>query len=99
MSYETTRRHEENSSAYYYMKEANLKGHTFYNSNQMTLWKRQQNYGDSKNQQLEGGKEEQAEHRGFFRAVSTVYDTVMMDTFVQTHGGTPSESEQVTDFG
>jgi len=69
------------------MKKANLKGYTLYDSNQMTFWKRQQNYGDSKKyQELEVRREEQEEHRGLFRAMNTVYGTIMMDTFVQTHG-------------
>lgn len=48
------------------MKKANLKGYTLYDSNQMTSWKRQQNYGDNKKyQELEVRREEQEEHRDF----------------------------------
>ena len=41
------RRYGTNLNAYYSMKEANRKGYILYDSNYMTLWKRQ-NYRDSK---------------------------------------------------
>ena len=47
MSYEAMKRYGGNLSAYYLLKEANLKGGMLYDSNSMTLWKRQ-NYADSK---------------------------------------------------
>lgn len=44
-----------------------------------------QNYGYSKKisscQELEEEKEEQAEHKGFFRIVKTLYDT-MVETYI-----------------
>ena len=40
MSYEAMKRYGVNLSAYYLVKEANLKGDILYDSNSMTLWKR-----------------------------------------------------------
>lgn len=48
MSFQAMQRHRGNLSAYYEVKETNLKSiYMLYNSNYMTIWEKQE-YGDSK---------------------------------------------------
>lgn len=77
MSCQAMKRHCGNFHAYCYVKEANLKRLHMYDSNYMIFWKRE-NQGDCKKvtgwQGVKVGsrarrKDEQVEHRGFFRAM------------------------------
>lgn len=47
MNYKIMRKHGRILNGYYKVKQFNLKNYTVYNSNCMTLWKKQ-NYGESK---------------------------------------------------
>ena len=63
------------------LREANLKGRLLHDSNYMIFCKRQ-NYGDRKISGCQGlgGREEQAEHRGFLGSKITSHDTIIMGT-------------------
>ena len=69
------------------------KGHKLYDSRYMTFWK-SPNYGDSggkksvASRSYGGARDGEAEHRGFSRCESILYDTIMTTchcTFVKTH--------------